>query len=138
MAKYVAGKAVKLGNGHFNVGEELPDSVNVEGKGPTPIEKLSNFAACMKDGTFLVAPKPVELDVDDEGEKTPAGGKGQPPGPLKLPTLKEWTEAGYGRERGAIDGKLLEGKALTEAYESFLAKLRDDAKHADRKVIEPK
>ena len=56
MAKYLAGKLVRLGNSHFQPGEELPEKVMLTGQTePTPLEKVGNFNECIKDGTFKLA-----------------------------------------------------------------------------------
>lgn len=129
MAKFIAGKLVLLGNTHFNEGDVLPDKVRI-GADLVPLEKLSNFKECMKDGTFKPAPAP-ELDVDEDDDKKPK--------PYVLPTLQEWTKAGYGRE--VVDGKttdkLLEGKLLIETYEKALDGYRAEAKKQGRPVVEP-
>jgi hypothetical protein len=43
MAKYVAGKVVRIGNSHWQEGEEIPAEL---------AEKQSNFKKCLEDGTF--------------------------------------------------------------------------------------
>jgi hypothetical protein len=43
MAKYTAGKLVRIGTSHYNEGEEIPSEL---------AEKQSNLKQCLEDGTF--------------------------------------------------------------------------------------
>lgn len=144
MARFIAGKTVKLGYTHYEPGELLPEKVQTTAGGDVvALEKLSNFRECMRDGTFKPAPREVlealaakedELDVDD-GDKGKGKGRGEQLPPLHLPTLKEWTSRGYGLGE---DKKPLEGEPLQKAYEKFIDGLRSDAKRDRREVVEPK
>lgn len=67
MAKYVAGKIVRIGTSHFSPGEALPASV----------EQLSNFDACLKDGTFVEAGSSSSAAEIPAPAVTPAPARGK-------------------------------------------------------------